>query len=425
MTTICSNDIRSSLLKRSLSPLTTGGIRQSMFTLISAAIGGGILCLPYVFSIVGLIPGLIILSASGILAYVSMLMLLLSAERARIYSYGRLFAKSVDWVYAGPFLDVVAIMFGQGVIVAYFVFLGDFLPPLFDAIGNPLSRTSCILLCCALAIPLVFPSKLSALKYVTPISTLSLVVTAGVVVYRAPMMNSKLDNDMAKTDLVIISPSLLKALSIAVSSFICHTNVVSVAGELVEPSPRRARKISSRAALVQLILYLVIGVSGYFSFSRGTQQNFLNGYPDGDVLVCICRLLLSITIFCGLPMNINPSARACINLYVFLSHFQVDEPLLPATPSEKADHHRTLRIAVGFIDLIIGAVVALSVPGIADVIGVLGGSLGTLIMLVFPALIYARVFRSEMSLFRNLFMVTLLLTSAAVCFASVGLSIVK
>ena len=72
---------KASLAQRSLSPLTAGGIRQSMFTLISAAIGGGILCLPYVFSLVGVGMGILLLCIAAVLAYISILMLLLCAQR--------------------------------------------------------------------------------------------------------------------------------------------------------------------------------------------------------------------------------------------------------------------------------------------------------------------------------------------------------
>ena len=88
-----------------------------MFTLISAAIGGGILCLPYVFSLVGLVNGFILLAIAAFLAYISMRMLLLSAERMCIYSYGKLFAHSMNSPMAGPVLDVITTSFGVGVVI--------------------------------------------------------------------------------------------------------------------------------------------------------------------------------------------------------------------------------------------------------------------------------------------------------------------
>jgi amino acid permease len=413
---------RPSLIERSFSPLTAGGIRQSTFTLISAAIGGGILCLPFVFSLVGVFIGIILLCIASFLAYISMRMLFLSADRSKTFSYGKLFAHSLDFGYAGPLLDLITIMFGQGVVIAYFVFLGDFIPALGDATGLSIARTVSILACCFFAIPFAWPTKLSALKYLTPVSTLSLLITACVVVYRTPLMHSVLSPEDADVDSFIVSRSILKGFTIAVSSFICHTNVVSVAGELVQPSAKRANKISIRTAAVQLVLYLVIGICGYASFTRGIQQNFLKGYPDDDQLICMCRMMLSFTIFFGLPMNTNPTARAFVNLVQALKTLK-SEPLLPDTPSDDSDPMRTLRISAGVVVLITGSIVSLYVPGIADVIGILGGSLGTLIMLVFPALIFAKVFSDEMHRTENRVMVGTLHTAALVCFTSVAVSL--
>jgi amino acid permease len=409
---------RSSFIDRFFSPFTAGGIRQSMFTLISAAIGGGILCLPYVFSLVGVMLGIVILAFSSALAFISMRMLLFSAERTQVFSYGKLFAQSMEFRVAGPFLDVVTMMFGQGVVIAYFVFLGDFLPSLAGALGINLARTVSILGACILATPLVIPHRLSALKYLTPVSTLSLIVTAIVVLYKTPSMRSSLSEGSNRIDVVICSWSVLKAFAICLSSFICHTNVVSVAGELVKPTDARSTKIALRAALVQLVLYVTIGVSGYLSFSQTIQQNFLKGYSANDHLITLCRLLLSFTIFFGLPLNTNPTAKALVNLVQSVQVMTFD-PLLPATPSDNTDPMRTTRIIAGLCVLTLGAIVSLFVPGIGDVIGLLGGTLGVLIMLVFPAFIFMKVFSEDMHSTTNKLLVLALLVAAVLCFSSV------
>ena len=343
---------KASLAQRSLSPLTAGGIRQSMFTLISAAIGGGILCLPYVFSLVGVGMGILLLCIAAVLAYISILMLLLCAQRSGQFSYGRLVSFSTELHYAGPFLDIVSILFSTGVIIAYFVFLGDFVPSVLHVLGLSAPRTACILICCVLATPLALPAKLSALQYLTPISTFSLLMTAAVVAYRAPYMRDQLEPSVAELDVFIFSKSVFKAFAIVISSFICHTNVVSVAGELVKPTDERAEKIAVRAALVQLVLYVLIGSSGYASFSKITQQNFLKGYSDSDPLITLCRVMLSFSIFFGLPLNANPTAKAVVNL-VQAFKSEKREPLLPATPSDHTDPQRTLRVSAGITALVV------------------------------------------------------------------------
>ena len=396
-----------------------------MFTLISAAIGGGILCLPYVMSQAGLINGSILLVVATFLAFVSMRMLLVSAARTGAQSYAQLFSMTCKSRFAGPFLDVVTILFGQGVVIAYFVFLGDFVPPVAAMIGGlPIltDRAACIVICCVCAIPFAIPNKLSALQYITPISTLSLAITAIVVVYRTEGIRSVSETPVT-LDYAIFDLNLLKCFAIAISSFICHTNVVAVAGELVDPSDRRSTKIALRAALVQLVLYLIISVCGYASFGRSIAQNFIKNYPQDDSLMTLCRILLSLTIFFGLPMNTNPTAKALVSLMTKnADHQSLTESLLP--PITPRTNNNTLRITMGVLVLVLGATVSLYVPGIADVVGVLGGSFGTLIMLVFPATIYRTVFKTELTTTDTLF-VNILLISALACFSSVILTMFR
>jgi amino acid permease len=413
-----------SFLSRSFGPLTPGGIRQSMFTLISAAIGGGILCLPYVMSQAGIVNGSLLLLFATLLAFVSMRMLLLSASRTGALSYGQLLSITSDSKYAAPFLDIVTILFGQGVIIAYFVFLGDFVPPVAAVLGGApilVNRMACILICCVCAIPFAIPNKLSALQYITPISTLSLAITACVVVLRTDYMRSNA-SEYIPLDYAIFDWNLLKCFAIVISSFICHTNVVAVAGELVDPSERRSTKVALRAALVQLVLYLVISVCGYASFGRTIAQNFIKNYPEDDPLITVCRILLSLTIFFGLPINTNPTAKALVSLLSPGKRGPLIEPLLPPITPRTTDNY--LRIGLGISVLITGAVVSLYVPGVADVISVLGGSLGTLIMLVFPAMIYKSIFKTELTLTDKV-LVNMLLVSAAACFSSVVLTMFR
>ena len=424
---------RPSFVQRSFGTLTTGGIRQSMFTLISAAIGGGILCLPYVMSLAGIFNGILLLLIASFLAFISIRMLLLSAANTGIYSYGRLFAHASNVAWAGPLLDLITMSFGFGIVIAYFVFLGDFLPPVADTLGLTIltNRTLCISICCLLSLPFSIPFKLSALQNITPISTFSLMVTAAVVVYQFPNAHALLPPDIADLDYAIPSLALFKCFAIAVSAFICHTNVVSVAGELVDPSFPRATKIASRAALVQLVLYLLISVCGYASFGRLVQQNFIKNYADDNTPMTVCRVLLSISIFFGLPINTNPTAKSFVNFLLttgLVTLYAQEEDstetlLLPMTPTGATDQLKNVRIGSGIVILLAGAVLSLYIPGIADVVSILGGSFGTLIMLVFPATIYMSVFKEEMKNRDSQAMVGILLLAALCCFVSVGLTL--
>ena len=429
------NQNDSTFVQRALRPLTTGGVRQSIFTLISSALGGGIMCLPYVMYLGGWFIGTLMLSTAAILAYYSMKILFLAASKTGIYSYGALLSYATSPI-AGPILDVIIVLYGSGVVIAYYVFLGDFIPSLGDALGFEFlaNRTVSLCLCCVCALPLVFPRKLSALQYITPVSTLALVLTAIVALIRLPSTRAELSPEEAHLDVAIFGLPLLKCFTISLFAFVCHMNVVSVAGELIHPTAPRASKIAFRASTTQLIFYIVIGVSGYMSFGQTVKQNFISNYPINDALIVVCRLLLTLTIFFALPINTNPTANAFVHLMLTMGigapdtppqsprSEDIESPLLVISEDEPL---KNLRIGMGIYVLVQGMIVAIYAPGVADVISILGGSFGTLIMLVCPAIIYCKVFRDQMTEMKSRVMIGLLVFSSLVSAVGVACTIMK
>lgn len=412
--------------ERVLRPLTTGGVRQSTFTLISSALGGGIMCIPYVMLLGGWLIGVLMLTFAAVLAYCSMTILFMSSNKTGIYSYGALFSFSTAPI-AGPILDIVIVLYGSGVVIAYYVFLGDFLPSLAEGLGIAIltNRSLCLALCCLGSIPFALPRKLSALQYISPVSTVALVLTAIVAVVRLPRMSAQLPFEKAELDIALIGLPLLKCFTISLFAFICHMNVVSVAGELHHPTESRARKIAFRSASTQLLFYIVIGLSGYISFGKSVNQNFITNYPSDDPLILVCRLLLTLTIFFALPINTNPIANAFVHLLLTSglapdhTGLDIETPLVSGSnsPSNVAisveiEPLKEMRVGMAVYVLIQGMLVALYAPGVADVISILGGSFGTLIMLVCPAIIFCSVFKDKLSDLNTKIMISLLVIAS-------------
>lgn len=392
----------------------------------------------------GLVLGLVLLIVSCGMAFMSMRMLMLAATKTGLSSYGELFGYATQWRFAPFILDMITILFGQGVIIAYFVFLSDFIPPVADAFGLNLERWVCVLVCFMGTIPFTIPPKLSALQNITPLTTISLMITAFAVMYRTPTEVGLLDSSTT-IELGHLSLGTLKSFTLTISVFICHTNVVSVAEEFVNPSDRRSTKVVSRVSAILLIIYMVLSVCGYVSFGSSVQENFIKNYSEDDQLINICRILLSLSIFFGIPLNTHPTVRSILSIYKNGFHdidqqvqsestmdVSITESLLPGH-IDGADHpmgssesglHENCRIAVGVFVNMIGAVVSLYVPGIADVVSVLAGSLGTMITLLFPAMIYESVYEDRTRTYPSeRFQVYSLYIGSLLCFTSVGLSL--
>jgi len=237
-------------------------------------------------------------------------------------------------------------------------------------------------------------------------------------------------------NIALIGLPLLKCFTISVFAFICHMNVVSVAGELIHPTAPRASKIAFRAATTQLVFYLVIGISGYMSFGQTVNQNFMTNYPFDDMLIVACRFLLTLTIFFALPINTNPTANAFVHLLLTTSIGVPDSPEhSPAAEAggdmespllvDDTEPLKNVRIGMAIFVLIQGMVVAIYAPGVADVISILGGSFGTLIMLVCPAIIYCKVYPEDMGTRRAKVMMSLLSCASMVSLVAVLCTVMK
>ncbi len=376
--------------------------------------------------------GTLLLSFSAVLAYYSMKILFMSSNKTGIYSYGALLSAATAPI-AGPLLDVVIVLYGSGVVIAYYVFLGDFMPSLAAGLGIEflMNRTVCLVLCGACAIPFALPRKLSALQYISPISTVALVLTAIVAVVRLPRMSDQLSPEQAELDAFLFGMPLFKCFTISLFAFICHMNVVSVAGELLHPTLPRASKIAFRAAITQLVFYLVIGISGYMSFGQTVHQNFVTNYPSDDGLIIMCRFLLTLTIFFAIPINTNPTANAFVHLLLTTGlapdayASDMETPLVNGQIALEVEPLRRTRIGTAIYVLVQGVIVAIYAPGVADVISILGGSFGTLIMLVCPAIIYCSVFKEELGTTKSKFMIGLLSGASLVSGFAVLATIMK
>ena len=103
----------------------------------------------------------------------------------------------------------------------------------------------------------------------------------------------------------------------------------------------------------------------------------------------------------------------------------MEAPLVSSGISLEAEPLKNTRIGTAIVVIIQGMVVAIYAPGVADVISILGGSFGTLIMLVCPAIIYCSLFREEMKTAKSKLMIGLLSSASCVSAIAVFATVMK
>ena len=311
-----------SLQQRLLRPLTKGGIRQSVITLTSTAVGGGVLTLPYAMSQTGVLlgSGILILSALASIAGIEILMR--KTTECGAVQYGELVGKHIKGF--GTIFDIALTVYGFGVQIAYLNFLGDFFPTLSNQVSlfppwlrangdGDTARIVWMWLCLVVVIPLSIPKRLSALRYCSVVAGVALIFMAGLIIGMTPSEWSKRGNKGSDVQMVSLNWNFFTAMGNFIFAYNCHLNVVPVASELVEGQPRRIRKIAITSVLMQVTFYLFIAICGYCTFLGGTNQDVLAGY-DATIWTTLGRLLLALTLLFALPINLNPTLRSLLRV---------------------------------------------------------------------------------------------------------------
>eukprot|EP00929_Paragymnodinium_shiwhaense_P028398 TRINITY_DN16461_c0_g1_i1.p1 TRINITY_DN16461_c0_g1~~TRINITY_DN16461_c0_g1_i1.p1 ORF type:complete len:505 (-),score=67.44 TRINITY_DN16461_c0_g1_i1:204-1565(-) len=405
---------------RYFSPLTAGGIRQSIFTLVQTAIGGGVLTIAFSMRMSGIIVGALLLCISALIAVVGMDILMRSAVKQRVHSFGALLV-SCFGPRSGIFLDIALFVYGNGALIAYFIFLGDFLPSIVKSFAGGVPawassdddlRMYCMCATLIVILPLALAKNLSALRYVTPVAFIALLYTVTVVSSKTPGLYSEHVGEPGYGDLElgVVDINIFHAFSITLFAYNCHLNVVPVGTELRGPSDARILKISMRVAIIQLIFYLLIAVGGYMSFLAQTGGDLLKSYSVDDRFILVSRIMLSFTIIVGIPVNAMPTISSAMNL---VAAFRVSptapSPLLGGgDESPVVANDMVTRRILTLLCIAMQLTVAILCDKVAVVIGYMGATIGTAMMILLPAMILQKVLRDEFSVWHRRLIVVFL-----------------
>lgn len=327
-----------------------------------------------------------------------------SAVVLNTYTFSGLLARCLG-KRSGILLDVMLFLYGNGAEITYFVFMGDFLPNIVQTFYNGLPgwcedaqhlRTGCLVAVSLAVLPMCMAKDLSALRFASPFALAGILYTAGVVFAKSPFRFQEIEDDdiqYAHFDI-----SIFQSFSICVFAYNCHLNVVPVAQELQQPSDDRISKTTCRVALVQFCIYSLIGVGGYLSFLQAAPPNLLSAYPATDPLIFASRVMLSITMLVAIPSNALPTVRSVLCLLELCfpglrEETSGQQPLLASEqqPPEAAlappCSRDTLRYLMTLLCLLFQLAVAIMVHDVASVVGFLGATVGTVMMLIIPVLI--------------------------------------
>uniref|UniRef100_A0A3B1IPZ0 Solute carrier family 38 member 6 n=1 Tax=Astyanax mexicanus TaxID=7994 RepID=A0A3B1IPZ0_ASTMX len=160
-------------------------------------------------------------------------------------------------------------------------------------------------------------------------------------------------------------------------SFLCHTAILPIYCELHRPTKRRMQNVANVSISLSFLVYLVSALFGYLTFYAQVESQLLLGYDaylPHDVLVTVVRLFILLAVLLTVPLIHFPARKAVLMLFLGERRFSWIAHCLST-----------------FLLLLVVVLLAEYVPDIRNVFGVVGSTTSTCLLFVYPGLFYLRI----------------------------------
>ncbi|XP_066464300.1 solute carrier family 38 member 6 isoform X2 [Eleutherodactylus coqui] len=363
---VCAQDETAPLLgerpQRRSSPGASFGF--SVFNLMNAIMGSGILGLSYAMANTGLIGFSILLLIVALLAAYSIHLLLCLCIRTAMSSYMFIIKSELPATISG--------------------FLAD------DHSGAWYLDGRLLLVITAVCIvfPLALLPKIGFLGYTSSLSFFFMVYFAIVVVIKkwyipCPLpLNHTLtyveisNSSECKPKLFEFSKESAFALPTMAFSFLCHTSVLPIYCELKSPSKSRMQNVANLGIFLSFLIYFISALFGYLTFYGKVESELLKSYSrflPNDLLIITVRLFILLSVILTVPLIHFPARKAFMMMF-----FSCQSSCVRL-------------ILVTLVLNIVIVLLAIYVPDIRNVFGVVGSTTSTCLLFVFPGVFYLKL----------------------------------
>ncbi|XP_045918028.1 probable sodium-coupled neutral amino acid transporter 6 [Micropterus dolomieu] len=410
-------------------PLLTNGLAQtrakgasmasSVFNLMNAIMGSGILGLAYAMASTGIVGFCILLVVVSSLAAYSIHLLLKLCDQTGINSYEELGERALQ--KPGKVLVGIAIIIQNiGAMSSYLFILKSELPAAINSLLSSAStgntwyedgRLLLVLVTLCVILPLSILPKIGFLGYTSSLAFFFMLYFAVVVMVKKWSIPCPLPHNVTTLSgafqisnssdsectpkLFIISCKSAYAIPTMAFSFLCHTVVLPVYAELDRPTKSKMQIVTNVSISLSFLVYLIVAVFGYLTFYAHVSSELLHGYDvymPRDVMVMTVRLIILLSVLLTVPLVHFPARKAAILL------------MCGTQPFSWLIHTTTTLIILGVVLLM-----AIFIPDISNVFGIVGSTTSSCLLFVFPGIFYLKIssqpFRSFDSVGATLLMV--------------------
>ena len=215
--------------------------------------------------------------------------------------------------------------------------------------------------------------KIAYLQYVSILGSLALIYSIIVIISET---YTKYNISIQTYEVVAFEEfgwGYVNSMAIFLFGFCSHNGIFQIFIELNRPSKSRYSKILNRSFALEIVLYLSIGFSGYFSFLGGTTDNILSNYAIDDNFILISKISLFICLHCSMAINYN----------IMRSSY---ESMLLKPGEKKFSFLKDLLLSVS--TLLVCNVFVYFVDSVTKILGIVGGISTVVISYFNPVMIY-------------------------------------
>jgi amino acid permease len=402
--------------------------------LCSATLGAGVLSLPFCMREAGLVVGVLLLVGASVATLWSIDMLVeacscqthegTTSTIAPGYESLTRTLYGPEWVWM---VETSVLVFCIGCAIAYVVAVGDILQQVFPDIP----RTGAMVVVWAtVMLPLSLLEKVHSLRFASGVGIVSICILAFSIMLHS-LQHHHDQNDETDSNGLLLWPdsgwNVVRACPIVMFAFSCQVNVPAIYHEIgmsceQQQQPQHSKRIMTQVArrgvAVCGVLYMCVGYFAVAEFSKQVQSNILQNYCSLGPQLGVAFVCMTAAIVMAFPLNIFPARITLDGILTRLypstqsstmtptdndddesSLSSLEEPLLREIGSqedspestidsrrndERRKYCRHVTLTVGIAGLAL--VMAILVPDISIVFGLLGGTSSSLLNFIMPGL---------------------------------------
>lgn len=308
-----------SFFDRTFGKLEKGSLRGSIFSLCSAAIGGGVLSLPYMFALSGWATGIILIFVGTIAGIWSNLLLAEMGDKHKLSNLDQV-AFASGGTKMKSLLTVCVLLYIFFACIGYQIIFCQLIQYIYQSLCKPENRdfantlTFRLLVNSTVALliflPLSAQRDLSTLSKAGIVSIIAIAYTSLVLIVELKYYYDEF-RPIATVYAFYFDLNFFSSCAMTFFAFTCQIQLLPIYSELINPNYRRIKKVVTRSLAIDFVAYTLVATAGYFSTFNFTNTIVVErpALPklDPDYFMLVAAGAISCVMFAALPVNAVPA----------------------------------------------------------------------------------------------------------------------